>query len=401
MAYLTHRLSTLFTGWFSGKQPFVILSGLMGLLIVVFFALHHGTLNRGGAVLVGGLAGFALYHASFGFTAAWRRILVERRGNGLRAQMILIALTCSISFLLIDYGAKIELPWFFNQTWSLKTHGFVAPWGVGSAIGAFMFGIGMMFGGGCASGTLFTYGGGSSRMMITLFFFIIGSVIATHHLNFWHQMPRFEGFSFVSKFGAPMALLLFLTLLCSIYLFSLWLERRQWGDVEGFDKTDRFLSGKWSKLLGALALVVVSVLTLLVLHRPWAITSGFAFWGAKMFYAVGIPIQDWPAWNEKTLNRSIFDHSTSIMNFGIIFGAMIAAGLAGAYKPAFKIRKKEIFTAILGGLLMGYGARLAYGCNIGAYLGGLVSGSMHGWWWMIFGFLGSIAGIKIKGRFNL
>ncbi|MEL6793605.1 MAG: YeeE/YedE thiosulfate transporter family protein, partial [Pseudomonadota bacterium] len=47
---------------------------------------------------------------------------------------------------------------------------------------------------------------------------------------------------------------------------------------------------------------------------------------------------------------------------------------------------------------MGYGARLAYGCNIGAYLGGLVSGSLHGWWWLIWGFAGSYLGVWMRGR---
>ena len=120
-----------------------------------------------------------------------------------------------------------------------------------------------------------------------------------------------------------------------------------------------------------------------------------------MFYAVGIPVQDWPAWSVKSLERSVFANATSVMNFGIIFGAMVAAGLAGKWKPTLKIKPKDLATAILGGLLMGYGARLAYGCNIGAYLGGLVSGSMHGWWWLIFGFAGSVLGIRTKMRFNL
>lgn len=383
------------------KQMPVVFLGITGLLAVAWLAIDHGNINRGGAVLIGGFAGFALYHASFGFTAAWRRIVTERRGNGLRAQMILIGLTCCCSFLLLDYGHNITLPWFGGDTWTLRTNGFVQPWGIGSAIGAFMFGFGMMFGGGCASGTLFTSGGGSSRMAVTLFFFITGSVIATHHLGFWADLPRFSRFSFIEEFGAPYALLIFLTLLGTIYLGTVWLERRKWGDLEDMGQTENILTGKWSKRLGALALVIVGVGTFLVLHRPWGITSGFAFWGAKMFYAVGIPVHDWPAWSETTLQRSVFSSATSVMNFGIIFGAMLAAGLAGKWKPALKISPKNLMTAVLGGFLMGYGARLAYGCNIGAYLGGLVSGSMHGWWWLIFGFTGSALGTRTKIRFNL
>ncbi|MBA4783880.1 MAG: YeeE/YedE family protein [Rhizobiales bacterium] len=383
------------------KQGLVIAIGLLCLAYLAFLAFQNGPVNHVGAVMVGGFAGFALYHASFGFTAAWRRMVVERRGNGLRAQMMLVALTCSMSFLLLDYGRFVSLPWFGGQTWSLETHGFVNPWGMGSAIGAFMFGFGMMFGGGCASGTLFTSGGGSSRMMITLFFFIIGSVLGTHDIDFWQGLPHFAPFSFVEIFGAPGALAIFLPVLAAIYFGSILIEKRQWGAIEGLGRTESLLTGIWSKRLGALALVVVSIGTLIVLHRPWGITSGFAFWGAKMFDSVGIPVASWPAWSAEALSRSVFADATSLMNFGIILGAMIAAGLAGKWKPALRISARDLFTAILGGLLMGYGARLSYGCNIGAYLGGLVSGSMHGWWWLIFGFVGSVLGIRTKARFNL
>ena len=89
----------------------------------------EGTLYFLGA-LVGGLAGFALYHASFGFTAAWRRMTRERRGRGLRAQMGLFAMTCAITYLLIGYEDLTG--------WNM--HPVVMPMGLSSALGAFVFG---------------------------------------------------------------------------------------------------------------------------------------------------------------------------------------------------------------------------------------------------------------------
>ncbi len=52
--------------------------------------------------------------------------------------------------------------------------GAVAPIGVEGAIGAFLFGVGMQLGSGCACGTLYTIGGGSSLMLLTLLTFGIG-----------------------------------------------------------------------------------------------------------------------------------------------------------------------------------------------------------------------------------
>ena len=54
-------------------------------------------------------------------------------------------------------------------------------------------------------------------------------------------------------------------------------------------------------------------------------------------------------------------------------------------------------TAAIGGLLLGYGARIAYGCNIGAYFSGIASGSAHGWLWLVAAFTGSSIGTRARG----
>ena len=56
---------------------------------------------------------------------------------------------------------------------------------------------------------------------------------------------------------------------------------------------------------------------------------------------------------------------------------------------------------VVGGLLLGYGARIAYGCNIGAYFSGIISGSLHGWVWMLMALAGSIIGIRLRPLFKL
>src|SRR5262245_49238740 len=48
--------------------------------------------------LVGVAAGVILYHASFGFTSAWRAFIVEGRGDGVRAQMLMLAVACLVFF---------------------------------------------------------------------------------------------------------------------------------------------------------------------------------------------------------------------------------------------------------------------------------------------------------------
>ena len=47
---------------------------------------------------------------------------------------------------------------------------------------------------------------------------------------------------------------------------------------------------------------------------------------------------------------------------------------------------------------MGYSARLAFGCNIGSFLGGVASASLHGWVWFVMAYLGSILGVRLRLR---
>ena len=390
------------------KSP-VLIAALVALAAIAALGVSAKGQIMLAATLIGAVAGFALYHAAFGFTAAWRRIVRERRGAGLRAQMLLIGLTCLFSFPLIAYGEVI----------GVSARGYILPMGVASAFGAFVFGAGMQLGGGCASGTLFTVGGGSTRMALVLIFFIIGSVVATAHWEFWtkpapegaswaplsdvvtYRLNGNRGVSLIKELGAPGAMALMAAVLSLIALASAMIERRAHGGLEPRRETVNWLTGPWSLVLGALALAAVGVACFMFLGRPWGVTSAFALWGAKSYVTLGGDVSDWAywsGWRKGQIDASVFADGTSVMNFAIVAGAMAAAALAGKFAPVWKLSARDILTAVIGGLMMGYGARLAYGCNIGAYLGGLVSGSLHGWWWLIWGFAGSYLGVWMRGR---
>jgi hypothetical protein len=370
------------------SQNGALAAALAGLAGVTAAAAGAGSARVAVAGIIGAFAGFALYHASFGFTSAWRRIVTERRGAGLRAQMVLISATAVVSFPLIAHGGEIGVP----------AQGFVMPFGLGAALGAALFGAGMQLGSGCGSGTLYTAGGGNSRMMVTLAAFVAGSFVATAHIPFWRALPAFAPTSLIGDLGMGAALALTLALAGAIAAASIVIELRAHRSLSEPGRTRSWISGPWSPLAGALALALVGIATLAVVGRPWGITSGFALWGAKIAHASGVPVVDWPYWRGQAgaIERSVFADTTSVMNFGLMLGAMAAAALAGGYRPKLRLGASEIVTAIAGGLMMGYGARLAFGCNIGGFLGGVISGSLHGWGWLVFGFLGSVAGTRAR-----
>ena len=57
--------------------------------------------------------------------------------------------------------------------------------------------------------------------------------------------------------------------------------------------------------------------------------------------------------------------------------------------------------AVVGGVMLGYGARIAFGCNIGAYFSGVASTSLHGWVWLASAFCGNIVGTRLRPWFGL
>ena len=150
---------------------------------------------------------------------------------------------------------------------------------------------------------------------------------------------------------------------------------------------------------------MVNVATLVIGGRPWGVTSAFALWGAKGYMALGGDVSTWPYWStpaqSTALRSSVLQDVTSVMDFGIILGALAAAMLAGRFSPTWKISGRSLAAAVVGGLLLGYGARIAYGCNIGAYFSGISSGSLHGWLWLVAAFAGNTLGTTLRPMFDL
>lgn len=348
--------------------------------------------------VVGGLLGLVLYHAAFGFTSAWRHFIVDRRGAGLRAQLLMLALGVILFFPALSAGTLFGHP----------VVGHVLPAGTALVVGSFLFGVGMQLGGGCASGTLFAVGGGNTRMIVTLFFFVVGSLIGTAHFAWWASLPAPQPFSFIKSFGVGPAIAINLAIFAAIAAWTVVLERRRHGAVLSGATTARtsgpvWLAGPWPMWVGAIALAVLNFATLALAGRPWGITSAFALWGAKGAAAFGVDVASWPYWQQqaKALAAPLSFDVTTIMNIAIMLGALAASALAGRFEPSWRIPARSLVAAIVGGLLLGYGARLSFGCNIGAYFSGVVSGSLHGWLWAVCAFFGSVVGTRLRPVFGL
>ena len=374
-----------------------LLAAFALLAAAVALAIEYGA-TQGTLLMLGAALGLTLFHASFGFAGAFRRLLSDGRGVGLRAQMVMLGVAVILFLPALAAGSVLGQP----------VRGFVFPVGVGLLVGAFIFGIGMQLGGGCASGTLYTAAGGEGlRMWITLAAFIAGATYAAYDAERWTEWPSLPAVSLPERFGTPGAVLLSFAVFATVWFVSKAVERRRYGAVEALDWSGgRFLRGPWPLLWGAVALAVLNFVTLLLAGRPWAITAAFPLWGSKLVEAAGWDDPAfWLYWEDPTrteaLLRPVLADRTTIMDLGLMAGAFLAAALAGRAADLRLPASGPAVASLFGGLLLGYGAVLAFGCNISAYFGGIASGSLHGWVWIVPALLGNWVGLRLRPIFGL
>ena len=164
-----------------------------------------------------------------------------------------------------------------------------------------------------------------------------------------------------------------------------------------------WIKDAWPYLTGAILLSVFQIVTLATTGNPWGVSGVLANWGAWMYEALGGSVDKWYYFSsegaQRTLEGGFLNHGGSIRNLGIIAGALLAVLLASGFKLKKIKSVKQVVAAILGGLLMGYGARIGFGCNIGALYSGIASFSLSGWVFGIFIFLGAILGSKLLVKF--
>lgn len=369
----------------------------LALLVLAALAIRLavGDVRMAVLLLLGAALGLTLYHAAFGFTAHYRRMITERDTRGVEAQLLMLGVATLLFAPVLATGSAFGHP----------VAGALAPVGWQVAAGAFMFGLGMQTGNGCGSGTLYALGGGSVRMLATLAAFLAGSFWASLHMGWWQALPARPPLALGEALGWPLGVALQLA-----FLLALWAGLRRWGRevtprVRGPASRVRLLSGPWPVFAGALALAGLNFLTLLVAGHPWSITWAYTLWGAKLAMVLGWDPESSGFWQgdfqRAALEGSVLDDVTSVMDIGLVAGALCAALLAGRFGPQWRIAPRSLAAALLGGLLMGYGARIAFGCNVGAFFSGVASTSLHGWLWIVAALPGTWIGVRLRPVFGL
>ena len=334
------------------------------------------------ALILGGFAlGVAFLKAEFSYTASWRRFLTRGEAGGLIGGLIVIAI-CALAVVPV----AALWPGF---------GGAVAPLGPSLVIGAFVFGIGMQLANGCGSGTLYTVGGGSGRMLITLAFFVIGSVFGSLSLPSFLALGGVDPVLASDYLGPWGGLLATLASIAAAAAVMAAVAKKCGAN---------FMPSR-SYIIGGIVIGLLCIGVFFAGGHPWSVTFGYTVWGGKIFAALGFDFSQAEFWQwpgpKRALTGSVLSDTSSLTDFGMIFGAMAAAAATKRYAATAWPPLKSLLAAAIGGLLCGWGARIGFGCNIGAFIGGVASGSLHGWIWFLAALPGCMIGIRLRPLFGM
>lgn len=208
----------------SKSQKNQIPLGIITLIFIILFGVFLSNISsKLGLYWITGISlGVILQKSRFCFAASMRDPYLTGVTSLTKAVLIAFGIT-TIGFAAIKYGAHIH-------GLSIPEQDYIYPISITTILGAFMFGIGMVIAGGCATGTLMRVGEGFLLQFIALFFFIVGSLWGAHDYGWWCQtfikkgktifLPDIFGW-----FGAVAIQLLFIVFL--YILADKWGNRRE------------------------------------------------------------------------------------------------------------------------------------------------------------------------------
>lgn len=146
-----------------------------------------------------------------------------------------------------------------------------------------------------------------------------------------------------------------------------------------------------------IALGILSAAYFALTGTVWAVTGEFTRLGGHVVEALGADVEDWKYFQEVTpmLGNSPLDRTDGWIVIAMLAGSAIAALAAGDFRWRIPPLRRRFVQAVFGGVVAGFGARLAYGCNLAAMFTGIPQFSLHAWLFTLATAIGTFGGVKV------
>jgi uncharacterized membrane protein YedE/YeeE len=328
------------------------------------------------SLAIGLTAGFVMHRSDFCVTACFRDVFLFRDFFLMRQMLLLVI----VSMVLFEVG---------RLSGAIKIYPFpgLGPPSLGNVIGGFVFGIGMVLAGGCVCGSLFKLGAGSAASLLAVIGMVAGSALYAEIHPQWSTFAKstvlIQGAATLPQWLKlpPTALLLPLTAGGGFWLYH---------EVRA-GRMDRpaFAAGHLAPWRAALILALLGFTSYVLIGMPMGITTSYSKLGAGI-EALFAPehVKSLAYFSLQSLNytppfsgRAItggpgpqLDALASIqypLLIGIVGGALFSATRLGEWRLQWRLPRRQLVSALSGGLLLGLAARMTPSCNVWHLWGGV------------------------------
>ena len=311
-------------------------------------------------ILVGALFGFVLQRGRFCMNSAFRDIILLKEFKLAKAVVVALAVLM-VGFAIFAMSGVITLTPKPLKIW-------------GAIVGGLVFGIGMVLAAGCASGTTYRVGEGMMGSVVAAFGLTTGALmtaggVLTDLKTALQAATPIAQPTPLTLFGAAGELtpifMLIVGLVGMVLMFYFWgwpaLKKRREANepLVKFDKAYESIFKKGYPLwVTGIAIGIVGIIAYIAGQGVLGITGGW------MDISKWLTLNDPMAW-------------PGFIIVGAILGSMIAALISGEFKLRVPKNAFTLLKQFFGGILMGFGAVTAAGCNITNILGGVPQLSLH------------------------
>ncbi|MEN3929907.1 YeeE/YedE family protein [Microvirga sp. W0021] len=320
-------------------------------------------------LLCGAVLGFVLQRGRFCLTGGFRDMYVAKDNRIFTALLIAITIQSIGVYALIAFGLVQFTPGTF-------------PW-LATAFGSFIFGIGIVYASGCATGTWYRAAEGLVGSWIALFTYMLMSAVmrSSHFAGFNTEIKSFQtpANSIAETFGLPVWVFIGLLVVVTTFFVTRELRKPKLA-VASLPQKRTGLSHvlfekRWHPFVTASLIGVIAL-------AAWPLSEA-----TGRMAGLGITT---PSAN---ILQFLVTGDYKFVNWGVflVLGIFIGAHIAARGSREFRLRAADGATSVRsvgGGLLMGLGASLAGGCTIGNSLVMTAMMTWQGWVAMLFTILG-------------
>ena len=382
---------------FSWSRADTIRTSVAGVIVLGLFTwayLLSSNTETGGrasfSLLIGLALGIVFERGRFCFFCIFRDSIESRKNSGFLS--VIVALAVGAIGYAIVFG--MYLPDTSGEYLPPNAH--IGPTSWVLAIAALAFGFGMSLSGACISGHLYRIGQGSLRAIPALIGALIGFGLGfitwnTLYLRAIQEAPTLWLPHYIGYAGSLTVTLAVLGVIAYFLLKS---------NTESAPERASGLAILRSKFSPATTGALVGIIGTIAYMRiePLGVTRQLSAISRKEF--------EKQSWLPETINGldtlagCVGLVSETITNNGwLIIGFVLASFAAALSGNRFKFEIPTVrnsSTALVGGVLMGWGSMTALGCTVGVLLSSTQAFAISGWVFFIFAFLGVYLGIKAK-----